>query len=769
MATAATIKPSSFRPQPTPSSFPPSQTQAKHNRSVRPAEPVLQSRPPVMTAAPNASPAATSPAAAVGASPSVTSRDGSTCDACYRRKSRCAMNESVNKCYSCDFHRQECTFTLSSQLGKRKLDETSLDGAESVKRPATASSASSISGGMPESLLRNAVTVNSASALREDPYLTGQHIGMTTELEPLLLDYLTLDHNDESPLSTSRVRKFSEEGTFMRMADSSQARMELHTISIDAIDNLVTPFGPTLIDKFFQHVHPTFPVLMEDNFRHSYQTRRNLSPSLLAAVYLLALKWLDLGRGIQTLRKPDATRLEAMATRLFTESLSRAHTSTIQAGLILSQKSPLNTPLLISQLVTIGYDLGLHQDCSNWKMEQWEKGLRKRLAWALYVQDKWCGLVHGRPSHIFPSNWTVKDLCQQDFIDTYSSKRKNTNGSIGSPGPILFRRMVTLSVILSDILNAFYTLQATEDFTLAGIHRTRAVLERAKPIQIRLKEWFSQLPEELKMDPNGGEEASFNGGLHLAYFATEITLHRCIVRSLTSDSADNYLSHICRSAAKTRLISAMDFVNRLRPIHLRSFWPSASRTNFALISAFGILLRATAVSREEEEFYRMRLGEYRWTLSVSCKDAEFLVFAIDSLDVATCLLRNVPDKPEIDELMAAVSPPSHYDQQKRPQLQQQQLQQQDRESLSYQDSQTINYITIGHDHDSDEDAEEEDYEELYDELEENENDISMNSHIAHAARETRLGYPGTMSGLTSPVTSISEITHLHGPLGAVSM
>lgn len=133
MATAATIKPSSFRPQPNPSPCPPSQTQPKHHRSARP-EPVIQPRPPVMTTAPIASPVATSPAAIVGASPSVSSRDGSTCDACYRRKSRCAMNESVKKCYSCDFHRQECTFTLSSQLGKRKLDETSLDGAESVKR-----------------------------------------------------------------------------------------------------------------------------------------------------------------------------------------------------------------------------------------------------------------------------------------------------------------------------------------------------------------------------------------------------------------------------------------------------------------------------------------------------------------------------------------------------------------------------------------------------------------------------------------------------------
>lgn len=50
------------------------------------------------------------------------------------------MNEKVNKCYSCEFHRQECIFTFSSsaaddvQSKKRKLEETRPEDAESVKR-----------------------------------------------------------------------------------------------------------------------------------------------------------------------------------------------------------------------------------------------------------------------------------------------------------------------------------------------------------------------------------------------------------------------------------------------------------------------------------------------------------------------------------------------------------------------------------------------------------------------------------------------------------
>ncbi|PGH05425.1 hypothetical protein GX51_02949 [Blastomyces parvus] len=657
-----------------------------------------------------------------GGNPTVLS-PGPICDACYRRKSRCAMNESIKKCYSCDFHRQECTFNYGmqaqSQLGKRKFQDelragprTDAEEDERAKRPATeeplspfrrASISHSPSRRHPHSL-PTATTIGVApDPPLEASFATSQHIGMTTELEPLLLDFLTLDHNNESPLATSRVRKFADDGTFMRVIDSFHARHELHTISVETIENAVSPFGPILIDNFFQHANPAFPVIMEDAFRHSYQTRRNLSPVLLAAVYFISLKWLDQGTtggtvrpgsasGMKTLRKPDATRLEMMATRLLNESLARPHISTVQAGLLLSQKSTLNTPTLITQLVTAGYDLGLHQDCSNWKITPWERGLRKRLAWALYMQDKWCALVHGRPSHIFATNWTVKELTPDDFTDIHSSRNCNDGDSIkdrsdtdisssAGPGALFFRHFVTLTAILSEILDTFYTLQATSEFSAAGPQRTRIILERAKPIQIRLKQWFTCLPDELRMDHHqqsplninssnytsanlmsvdsiintstrSSNHSNFNGGLHLAYFATEITLHRTIIRSLGPDSADPYLSHICRSAAKTRLISAMDFVNRLRPAHLRSFWPSASRTNFALISSFGILLLATALTREEEEFYRMRLGEYRWTLSVSCKNAEFLAGAIEGLDVGMSLLRNVPPKKGLDEIVA---------------------------------------------------------------------------------------------------------------------
>ncbi|KAJ6157483.1 hypothetical protein N7470_005075 [Penicillium chermesinum] len=569
------------------------------------------------------------------------------------------MNEMVNKCYSCDFHRQDCTFTLTAgdaPSKKRKLDDSAAD-LESVKRPSTVQSAQSA----PEEEI---LSPKQSHAMIRPGFFnqTTQHIGMTTELEPALLEYLPLDEFDECTFSAARIRRCADDDyTYMRVVNTVPIG-DSQAVSLDVIEGLVAPYGATLIEKFFEHVHPSFPILMEDAFRQSYRERRQLSPLLLAAVYVLTLKFVDVGTSSQTARRPDAARLESTALKLLLESLP-------------FPKSTLATASLNGQLVTAGFELGLHQDCSNWRMKDWEKGLRKRLAWALYQQDKWSSLVHGRPSQIFATNWTVKDLVEQDFTDAFASGTDSAHdeAAVGH-GPLLFCHMVALTTILSDILDRFYTLQSIEDFNAAGNQRTRIILDKAKPAQIRLKEWFSSLPASLKMETSTGElvetitdEHARNGALHLAYFATEITLHRCIVRSLTTEGTDSYLAHICRSAAKTRLISAMDFVNRLRPAHLRSFWPACSRTNFSLIGSFGMLLRVTAPTNEEAEFYRVRLCEYRWTLSVSHKNAEFMSFALESLDNSFALDKHVPPKPNIDELMAqtksarAHAGPASYD------------------------------------------------------------------------------------------------------------
>ena len=131
--------------------------------------------------------------------------------------------------------------------------------------------------------------------------------------------------------------------------------------------------------------------------------------------------------------------------------------------MLLLQRPEGESWALTGELVALGQDLGLHLDCTKWRIPAWEKGLRKRLAWGLFMQDKWGALVHGRPSHI------TSDV-------------------------------IKLTEILTTILSQFYSLRADEEFRSREGEGGRWVLEKAKPIQLALKDWFSQLPESLRLD-----------------------------------------------------------------------------------------------------------------------------------------------------------------------------------------------------------------------------------------------------------------------------
>ncbi|KAJ6437793.1 nitrogen regulatory protein OTam [Purpureocillium lavendulum] len=515
--------------------------------------------------------------------------------------------------------------------------------------------------------------------LQNDRY--SQYIGPTTDFEPSLINLSTFDPQDESLLSRGTLRKVSDIDTFLMLPDHATPGFEHIIQDADAIEAVVAPHGRKLIDLYFRVVHPAFPIIQKHVFLEKYErSHREFSPPILAAVYILAINWWEQSDDLAPLPRPNVQELERLIRRTLADAMNRPKLSTIQAGLLLSQRPEGDQWAPTAQLVAIGQELGLHLDCSNWKIPPWEKGLRRRLAWALYMQDKWGALVHGRPSHIFSSNWGVRPLSANDFPDVEWDENESDEREDIERGRLLFTRVVQLSGILAEILETFYTLQSTKTIADAGQQGTHLVLSMAKPVQLKLKEWYGGLPATLRLESYSSSSYSPSrttssrlssiGYLHLAYFATEITLHRRIIRSLTSNtsSVDPYVQHICRSAAKARLISAMDFVNRLTPSHLSSFWYFASKTNFALIGTFGSLLWASSPGREEAEWYRRRLGEYRWTLSVSSKPGEnrnLTEFAMTMLDISTGLLKKLPEKPSMSRSgsladMSAPSVPSSF-------------------------------------------------------------------------------------------------------------
>ena len=276
---------------------------------------------------------------------------------------------------------------------------------------------------------------------------------------------------------------------------------ESKSTALEQVEQAVRSHGAALLRIYLNTTHSNFPMIEDDFFSDYFEGNiANLDPTLLAAIYALTLPWYARDAVEPGSIIPDGIRLEDLAFKLFGDSLSKPTLSTIQAGILLMQRPNVDSKTLNTQLVAAAYELGLHLDCTSWTSPAGDKGLRKRLAWALYMQDKWCALIHGRPSAIVQSNWAVRSLNDEDFDNKVMSSDADIPEEELERGWALFKHMASLTEILSTLLDTFYTLQAMQEVDDAGQGGTRLILERAKPVQIRLKAWFAGLPSNLKMD-----------------------------------------------------------------------------------------------------------------------------------------------------------------------------------------------------------------------------------------------------------------------------
>lgn len=563
----------------------------------------------------------------------------------------------------------------NAQPRKRKLDEAST--AESAAKKSATSSASAITPPTiqpkSQSPILNATPltpVQISRSLAVDESLSLQrhrhckYLGHTAALDAALFGLGSLNHRDETAWRKGTIRQVAENEYFSIHADADVPIPDDEIPALEEIHAIVGQHGPALVDIYFRNVHPSYPIIQKTIFleRHRPGDGR-FNPPLLAAIYLLALGWWDCDTILSRFPKPDVRRLEYIALAGLTVAMQRPKISAVQAGLLLLQRSKSSTWTLTVQLVALAQEIGLHLDCSHWSIPLWERRLRKRLAWALFMQDKWSALVHGRPSHIHAADWSVPPPSPEDFSENTSTaedSRKEEEepaeetlqpSTTAHQGRLLFTQFLGLTHIMSHVCNTFYTSTSQREIIAASpFLAPQEILHRAKPVQLALKTWFSQLPPECKMDVGTpADHLSSVGSLHLAYYATEISIHRLIVSSLAaSPSPDPYMLHITRSAAKTRLISAMDFLNRLRPQHLESFWFFPSAANFSLIGTFGALLMVTSPGVEERQFYRARLGELRWTLGVSASRVDWMGGVVDGLEAAWGMVGRVGARDRVE-------------------------------------------------------------------------------------------------------------------------
>lgn len=434
--------------------------------------------------------------------------------------------------------------------------------------------------------------------------------------------------SDEAP----RFRRVDHVTTFISRPDSKTLFSQDDEEDLEAIGSIVHPYGPALVDLYFRTVHPSYPILHKAVWLEKYaRSFKEFSPPQLAAFYLLAMDWWEYDRDLSSREKPDASALLKAAMKTMTAVLDRPKLSTVQAGLLFLQRSGGDCWVLTSQMVAVAEELGLHVDCTTWNIPDWEKGLRRRLSWAVYMQDKWSASVHGRPSHIHGASWYIPQLTLDDFPETAADEDDKEGSTEVEKGRLLFIHLTRLTVIMSDVLETLFGPDQARNDRIFAEHGIQGLLEIIKPLSVRLKQWAAEMPPGLKMEDVKPRKLCSNGNLHLSYFVTEIMIYRFIIRRLTPDTPPP-LRDVCREAGKARLERAMRFIETLRPEHLQAFWWFATPKSLALIRTYGALLWATSSTDLEAEYYRQRLVDFQWSLKVRSKGVGCVTAALREME-----------------------------------------------------------------------------------------------------------------------------------------
>ncbi|KJX99187.1 hypothetical protein TI39_contig369g00019 [Zymoseptoria brevis] len=387
-----------------------------------------------------------------------------------------------------------------------------------------------------------------------------QIIGSSSELDPCLLSKYEYDGDNETKHHDLKIRRtsaVSEENAGKTTADQTFLVVKSKTYFASSafhwrhdLEKLVpSAQGAGLVDLFYKHIHPVLPILPQSTFSTTSSATSEFPPHLLAAVYahalsfvpsdahtsigqpsksgqlqerLFALSYAALQPATQT---PDLTHIQTLLLHL-----KRGHASGTLDSASTSPHShlPHDTDAakwaMMCQTLGLAQGLGLDQNCASWTIISCsERKLRKRLAWDLWVTEKWLATGMGRRSLSgkIGEDWEVPYLTAEDFhenggrdgeeADAHdslspapSSSPKNVRTSkkrkwdseetgVKEAGSGHFIHFCTLTEIVDDILTELYSPTAMR--TLAG--NLESTLEVAKPLRLRLREWHRGLPADL--------------------------------------------------------------------------------------------------------------------------------------------------------------------------------------------------------------------------------------------------------------------------------
>jgi hypothetical protein len=361
-----------------------------------------------------------------------------------------------------------------------------------------------------------------------------------------------------------------------------------HLAIFEDTPHITQDFADYLIHMYFTRIHAYCPIINKVQFLEQYYFH---SPSPPDKYILFAITYIG-----TSIFKTDISKakvfnytdeqisemqesLKAKSNKLLSIVHKRSMISTVQALMLLSmfvgydgESEDENSGrwFLTGMAIRMAQDLGLHRDCSNWLIPDYEIELRKRIWYGAYLMDRWVGAELGLPISINDSEFEVELPTPYEL--NYSP---NISTSTHNFTPVLILEAEEASKQKLPVYSSFVylvTLSQILGQVLVGLHSSRAkqqnrdnCIDLVNILDRNLTNWKMTLPRELQVDL-GNTNHIFTtkaGVVNMAYGCVLLLLYRPFIRQEANKNLNIAFKafSICTATA-TNLISIAEAMER---------------------------------------------------------------------------------------------------------------------------------------------------------------------------------------------------------------
>ncbi|KAI1342307.1 fungal-specific transcription factor domain-containing protein [Xylariaceae sp. FL0016] len=551
------------------------------------------------------------------------------CDACRKRKICCVRDSDAAPCSLCQMRAQPCTYFSQPNVRRRRVNTSVSPPADIV---GTLSLEESTVTHEPSVIVSRGSTTkpeaHSGRRMAAEEWVS-QFVGLSGDQDPYVLRHCEFSENRYRRPDWACLRVKGGENTpthFTIVPDTHLDARPAYYPSHPPID-LESGRHRRLMDAFFSTVHTSFPIIDPRVFM---DTTKEVDPPLLGAVYSLARTFSPQ----PAMTSHQASEWRQFLHQAFPMEARHPRLETIEAGLCFLQRhteihrAP-TTPGLwseIGSLVGMAHELGLNVDPSEWQISQTQRSRRIRIAWTLFIFDKWAALGLGRPSYISRDDWSVPVASEGDLPESDPSHQWDTPAS----SRLLFVAMTKLTLILAELLQKFYTIKAMSAMRSKD---PEDLLRIVKHFEEHLHLFFDEYFVPLRILTNEESILDSTGTVELAYHTLQVVLYRAVLRHLPLEHAAQV-----RQSARAALLAATSFLSSLQVARLRAFWWSPiSRINFAIVGSFMFSMLLSSTDDTEIEFWTVQIDRYRRLLDMQSITFDTTKLAVKRLELLSCV------------------------------------------------------------------------------------------------------------------------------------